>query len=49
MCRERSLRRPGLRRRKVAADKGQGKAKEVQEKKSEREFRFRELVEELRD
>ena len=34
--------------RKVAVDKGKGKAKEVKEKKSEPEFGFRELVEELR-
>ena len=34
--------------RKVAADKGKGKAKEVKETKSEPEFGFRELVEELR-
>ena len=34
--------------RKVAADKGKGKAKEVKETKSEPEFGFRELIEELR-
>ena len=34
--------------RKVAADKGKGKAKEVKVTKSEPEFGFRELVEELR-
>ena len=34
--------------RKVAADKGKGKAKEVKEMKSEPEFGFWELVEELR-
>ena len=34
--------------RKVAADKGKGKAKEVKETKSEPEFGFQELVEELR-
>ena len=34
--------------RKVAADKGKGKAKEVKETKSKPEFGFRELVEELR-
>ena len=33
--------------RKVAVDKGKGKAKEVKEIKSEPEFGFRELVEEL--
>ena len=33
--------------RKVAVDKGKGKAKEVKEMKSKLEFRFRELVEEL--
>ena len=32
----------------MAADKGKGKAKEVKVTKSEPEFRFRELVEELR-
>ena len=32
----------------MAADKGKGKAKEVKVMKSEPEFRFRELVEELR-
>ena len=34
--------------RKVAADKGKGKANEAKETKSEPEFGFRELVEELR-
>ena len=34
--------------RKVAVDKGKGKAKEVKVMKSEPEFGFRELVEELR-
>ena len=34
--------------RKVVVDKGKGKAKEVKETKSELEFGFRELVEELR-
>ena len=34
--------------RKVAVDKGKGKAKEVKETKSEPEFGFQELVEELR-
>jgi hypothetical protein len=34
--------------RKVAVDKGKGKAKEVKVTKSEPEFGFRELVEELR-
>ena len=33
--------------RKIATDKGKGKAKEVKETKSELEFRFQELVEEL--
>ena len=33
--------------RKVATDKGKGKAKEVKKTKSEPEFRFQELVEEL--
>ena len=37
-----------LKKRKVAADKGKGKAKEVKVMKSEPEFGFRELVEELR-
>ena len=37
-----------LKKRKVAVDKGKGKAKEVKETKSEPEFGFRELVEELR-
>ena len=32
----------------VSSDKGKGKAKEVKEVKSEPEFRFQELVEELR-
>ena len=37
-----------LKKRKVAVDKGKGKAKEVKEAKSEPEFRFQEVVEELR-
>ena len=37
-----------LKKRKMAVDKGKGKAKEVKETKSEPEFGFRELVEELR-
>ena len=36
-----------LKKRKVAMDKGKGKAKVVKEMKSEPEFRFQELVEEL--
>ena len=44
---EESEARPS-KKRKVAADKGKGKAKEVKQTKSEPEFRFWELVEELR-
>ena len=44
---EESEARPS-KKRKVAADKGKGKAKEVKETKSKPEFGFRELVEELK-
>ena len=36
-----------MKKRKVAVDKGKGKAKELKETKPEPEFGFRELVEEL--
>ena len=45
---EESLEVGPLKKRKVAVNKGKGKAKEVKEMKSEPEFGFRELVEELR-
>ena len=44
---EESLEARPSKKRKVAMDKGKGKAKEVKEKKSEPEFGFRELVKEL--
>ena len=47
MAGEESLEAGPSKKRKVVVDKGKGKAKEVKEMKSEPEFGFRELVEEL--